>query len=227
MARLGIGALSLTHLRHPSHRSPVREHSGNILRHRLDSRAVWNGSNGHSVHDHEVWRCDLPLHQAEVYETLHEPWDAEEDAEFSSTSVPCEKLVRLQLGSAPSGEKCDATNPSDRDGASSSCRTRPSVRSSSAPMCTSMEVSLGRLEVNAVSSEEPLAHGTEEFMLVLEGAMDIEIGPRRYVLEPGDAIYYHGVTPHRFFSVGDQDLIFVSAVSPPVAGWRPNAGEAS
>lgn len=47
---------------------------------------------------------------------MHEPWDAEEDAEFSSTSVPCEKLVRLQLGSAPSGEKCDATNPSDRDG---------------------------------------------------------------------------------------------------------------
>jgi hypothetical protein len=32
------------------------------------------------------------------------------------------------------------------------------------------------------------------------------------------------VTPHRFFSVGDQDLIFISAVSPPVVGWRPNAG---
>jgi transcriptional regulator with XRE-family HTH domain len=71
----------------------------------------------------------------------------------------------------------------------------------------SMEVSLGRLEVNAVSSQEPLAHATEEFMLVLEGVMDIEIGPRRYVLEPGDAIYHHGVTPHRFVSVGDQDLI--------------------
>jgi transcriptional regulator with XRE-family HTH domain len=91
----------------------------------------------------------------------------------------------------------------------------------------SMEVSLGRLEVNAASSEEPLAHATEEFMLVLEGVMDIEIGPSRYVLEPGDAIYYHGVTPHRFFSVGDQDLVFVSAVSPPVAGWRPNASSIS
>jgi transcriptional regulator with XRE-family HTH domain len=89
---------------------------------------------------------------------------------------------------------------------------------------SSMEVSLGRLEPNAISSEEPLAHPTEEFMLVLEGVMDIEIGPRRYVLQPGDAIYYHGVTPHRFFSVGDQDLIFISAVSPPVVGWRPNAG---
>jgi transcriptional regulator with XRE-family HTH domain len=89
----------------------------------------------------------------------------------------------------------------------------------------SMEVSLGRLEPNAASSEEPLAHPTEEFMLVLEGVMEIEIGPRRYVLEPGDTIYYHGIAPHRFFSVGDQDLIFISAVSPPVVGWRPNASQ--
>jgi transcriptional regulator with XRE-family HTH domain len=86
----------------------------------------------------------------------------------------------------------------------------------------SMEVSLGRLEPNAASSDEPLAHATEEFMLVLEGVMEIEIGPRRYVIEPGDSIYYHGLAPHRFVSVGDKDLIFISAVSPPVAGWRPN-----
>jgi transcriptional regulator with XRE-family HTH domain len=91
----------------------------------------------------------------------------------------------------------------------------------------SMEVSLGRLEPNAASSEEPLAHPTEEFMLVLEGVMEIEIGPSRYVLEPGDTIYYHGIAPHRFFSVGDQDLIFISAVSPPVVGWRPNASQES
>jgi transcriptional regulator with XRE-family HTH domain len=88
----------------------------------------------------------------------------------------------------------------------------------------SMEVSLGRLEQNAASSDEPLAHPTEEFMLVLEGVMEIEIGPRRYVLEPGDSIYYHGLAPHRFFSAGDDALIFISAVSPPVAGWRPNLG---
>lgn len=91
----------------------------------------------------------------------------------------------------------------------------------------SMEVSLGHLEANAVSTQEPLAHATEEFMLVLEGIMDIEIGPRRYTLEPGDSIYYHGVAPHRFVSVGDQDLIFISAVSPPVVGWRPNTSEKS
>ena len=61
MARLGIGALSLTHNRHPSHRSPVREYSNNILHHSLDSRAVCNGSDGYSVNDHEGRCCDLPL----------------------------------------------------------------------------------------------------------------------------------------------------------------------
>jgi mannose-6-phosphate isomerase-like protein (cupin superfamily) len=90
-----------------------------------------------------------------------------------------------------------------------------------------MEVSLGCLEVNVVSSEEPLGLATEEFMLVLEGVMDIEMGPHRRVLEPRDAIYYPGATPHRFLSVGDQDLIPVRAVSPPVAGWRLNASSTS
>ena len=65
MARLGIGALSLTSNSYPSHRSPVREHSGDVLRHKLDSRTVWNGSNGYSVYDHEGRLCDLPLHRKE------------------------------------------------------------------------------------------------------------------------------------------------------------------
>lgn len=87
----------------------------------------------------------------------------------------------------------------------------------------SMEVSLGRLEPGAASSDEPTAHPTEEFMLILEGVMEMEIGPRRYVLEPGDSIYYDGLTPHRLFSVGDDELVFISAVCPPVAGWRPKS----
>jgi hypothetical protein len=73
-----------------------------------------------------------------------------------------------------------------------------------------MEVSLGRLEVNAVSSEEPLAHSTVESMLVLEGVMDKEVGPSRFVLGTDDAIYYHRVTADRFFCVGDHNLVFAA-----------------
>jgi hypothetical protein len=86
-----------------------------------------------------------------------------------------------------------------------------------------MQVSLGRLEVDAVCCEQPLARNTEELMLVQESILDREIGPLRYVLESRDAIHYPGATPHRFFPVVDQDLIFVSTVSPPVAAGRTDA----
>ena len=93
--------------------------------------------------------------------------------------------------------------------------------------CVLHEGLLGAYGGQCLSNEEPLAHGTEEFMPVLEGVMDIEIGPRRHVLEPRDAINYSGVTPHRFFSTADQDLILISAVSPPVAGRRTSASYTS
>ncbi len=60
-------------------------------------------------------------------------------------------------------------------------------------------------------------------MLVLEVVVDSELGSRRYVLEPSDPIHDQGVSPHRFLSVGDRELIFVPAVRSPVADWRPSA----
>jgi hypothetical protein len=60
-------------------------------------------------------------------------------------------------------------------------------------------------------------------MIVFEVATDREMVPLRYFLEPGDAIYYHGLTPHRFFSLRDQDLTLMSPAGPPVADWRPDA----
>ncbi|MDH4207325.1 MAG: XRE family transcriptional regulator [Anaerolineae bacterium] len=80
----------------------------------------------------------------------------------------------------------------------------------------SMEVSLGRLGGGGVSSEQPLAHAAEEFILVLEGCLEIELGPRRYRLEPGDSIYHHGVAPHRYMAFGQEDVVFLSAVSLPI-----------
>jgi transcriptional regulator with XRE-family HTH domain len=80
----------------------------------------------------------------------------------------------------------------------------------------SMEVSLGRLSVGCASSERPLSHATEEFALVLQGCMEVELGPRRYRLELGDSIYHLGVVPHRYVAIGDEDVVFLSAISPPI-----------
>lgn len=80
----------------------------------------------------------------------------------------------------------------------------------------SMEVSLGRLSGGSTSSEQPIAHATEEFILVLQGCMAVELGPRIYRLETGDSMHHHGVVPHRCVAVGDEDVVFVSAISPPI-----------
>jgi len=78
-----------------------------------------------------------------------------------------------------------------------------------------MEVMIARLEVGAVSCNEPLSHPGEECIFVLQGAMDIEIGEEHYVLEEGDSIYYFAAIPHRLSSVGEEDLVFLSAITPP------------
>ncbi|HHW06036.1 MAG TPA: helix-turn-helix domain-containing protein [Clostridia bacterium] len=78
-----------------------------------------------------------------------------------------------------------------------------------------MEVMMARLEVGAVSCDEPLSHPGEECIYVLQGKMEISIGDEVYVLEEGDSIYYFAAIPHKIVSVGEEDLIFISAITPP------------
>ena len=46
------------------------------------------------------------------------------------------------------------------------------------------------------SDEERSAHDGQEFIYVLEGAMEVRLGGEVYVLEPGDSIYYDSTVPH-------------------------------
>lgn len=78
-----------------------------------------------------------------------------------------------------------------------------------------MEVMMARLEPGAASCDEPLTHPGEECILVLQGEMEIVIGQESYHLSAGDSIYYFSAIPHRLVSVGQEDLVFVSAITPP------------
>ena len=46
------------------------------------------------------------------------------------------------------------------------------------------------------SDEERSAHDGQEFIYVLEGAMEVRLGEEVHVLEPGDSIYYDSTVPH-------------------------------
>lgn len=78
-----------------------------------------------------------------------------------------------------------------------------------------MEMIQVSLEPGESTVDVPLSHQGEECTLVLEGKMEILIGEDKYELEPGDSIYYIASIPHRIVSVGEQELVFVSAITPP------------
>lgn len=79
-----------------------------------------------------------------------------------------------------------------------------------------MEVWMARLEPGAVSCDTPLSHPGEECIVVLQGAMEIQIGDETYFLGEGDSIYYFAAIPHKLTSVGEKELVFISAVTPPM-----------
>lgn len=70
-----------------------------------------------------------------------------------------------------------------------------------------------RIEIGASSCSKPLSHEGEECTLVMEGKMKINIGDEFFILEEGDSIYYIASIPHKITSIGDKDLIIISAVS--------------
>jgi len=80
----------------------------------------------------------------------------------------------------------------------------------------SCEFWIGYLEPGAASSDEPMSHPAEECLLVLEGVMELQIGQETHILYPGDSISYDGRIPHRAISRADEELVFVSAVVPPI-----------
>ena len=49
----------------------------------------------------------------------------------------------------------------------------------------------------------PYSHEGEEFLFVLEGEVEIQLGDFTDTLLPGDSIYYDSTTPHRVACVGE------------------------
>lgn len=78
-----------------------------------------------------------------------------------------------------------------------------------------IEMMMARLEPGAVTCDEPLSHPGEENIVVMQGRMKIQVGEDVYYLEEGDSIYYFSSIPHKIWSTGEEDLVFISAITPP------------
>jgi transcriptional regulator with XRE-family HTH domain len=62
----------------------------------------------------------------------------------------------------------------------------------------------------------PLRQETEEFIYVLQGQLEIQLGEDVYQLGPGDTIYFEGAMIRRLGAVGDEVLRFISVITPPI-----------
>jgi mannose-6-phosphate isomerase-like protein (cupin superfamily) len=79
-----------------------------------------------------------------------------------------------------------------------------------------MEVWIGHLAPASATGDSRRGHAGEELMLVVSGRMEVEYGSDTAVLDRGDSIYIDGTVPHRMRALGDEPLIFLSALTPPV-----------
>lgn len=62
----------------------------------------------------------------------------------------------------------------------------------------------------------PLRQQTEEFIYVLQGQLEIQIGEEVYHLGSGDTVYFEGAMLRRLAALGDQTLRFISVITPPI-----------
>ena len=79
-----------------------------------------------------------------------------------------------------------------------------------------MEAFLAEREPGAEKIAERLREYTEEFIYVLEGQLEIQLGEEVHLLGPGDTIYFEGPVLRRLAARGDTTLRFISVITPPI-----------
>ena len=60
------------------------------------------------------------------------------------------------------------------------------------------------------------SHEGEEFMLVLDGSVEITYGDETYTLEKGDSIYYDSIVPHLVRSTNEEEARVLAVIYTPV-----------
>jgi transcriptional regulator with XRE-family HTH domain len=79
-----------------------------------------------------------------------------------------------------------------------------------------MEVFLAEKEPGEEKITIPLRQETEEFIYILQGQLEIELGEEVYLLGPGDSAYFDGPLLRRLTACGDTTLRFISVITPPM-----------
>ncbi len=81
------------------------------------------------------------------------------------------------------------------------------------------EVYVGEFDVGGSTGPDAYTHGdSHEMMLVLQGNVEITLGPERFRLSAGDSIEYSSATPHRIENCGAGRAEVQWIIAPPTSG---------
>jgi transcriptional regulator with XRE-family HTH domain len=58
-------------------------------------------------------------------------------------------------------------------------------------------------------------HVGEEFLLVLQGRLQVQVGSEFNVVEEGDSLYFNASQAHCYKNIGDEDVVCIWIVTPP------------
>ena len=64
----------------------------------------------------------------------------------------------------------------------------------------------------ADAPKEMNSHSGQEFNMVLEGTMELTIGPKVLTLDEGDSIYFDATQPHGMRTIGDKPVRFLAII---------------
>lgn len=79
-----------------------------------------------------------------------------------------------------------------------------------------LEVFICRLEPDGATGDAPYSHGdSDELFLLLDGEVDLQLGPELLRMEAGDSITYRSSIPHRVINRGDRVAEGIWAIGPP------------
>lgn len=79
-----------------------------------------------------------------------------------------------------------------------------------------MEALLFEQEPNGENFATPLKQYTEEFIYVLQGTLELELGNQIYTIETGDSAYFDSPMLRRMAAVGDETLRMIAVITPPI-----------
>lgn len=122
-----------------------------------------------------------------------------------------------ELGAVISRKQDDTQNTISFSNNAMSARTHMRYRSlSKSKADRNMEPFIIDIEATDETNYEVSSHEGEEFIYVMEGAVEIAYGKKNHIIEAGDSIYYDSIVPHHVHGFKGQAAKILAVVYTPI-----------